>query len=386
MKLFAYIRSHLVWKLFLSYLVVLLVGAIVQITAADIVAARAFDTHLATMSQILGEMMGPGSPTEQELFSGFREAFTEALFVAALAGIGAALLASLFVSRQVGAPIRAMMSASQRIAEGEFGERVPLPDAPPDQYDELNQLALTFNRVAARLEQTEELRRQLIGDVAHELRTPLATIKGSMEGLMDGVLPANVETYEQIYREADRMQRLVADLQELSRVEAGAYSLNIKPVSIGRLVASVVARLGRQYEEKGVRLEIDVPDSLPHVQADADRMDQVLTNLVGNALQYTPPGGLVAINARQEGKEIRVAVADTGIGIAAEHLQNIFTRFYRVDKSRSRAGGGTGIGLTIAKYLVEAHHGRIWAESPGPGQGSTFIFTLPVSRNDATDD
>jgi len=382
MKLFAYLRSHLVWKLFLSYLVVLLVGAIVQVTAADIVAPRAFEAHLASMGQTLGGLMGPGSQAEQELFSGFYGAFTEALLLAALAGIGAALLASLFVSRQVGAPIRAMMAASQRIAEGEFGARVPLPDAPPDQFDELNQLALTFNRFASRLEQTEELRRQLIGDVAHELRTPLATIKGSMEGLMDGVLPATVETFEHVYREADRMQRLVADLQELSRVEAGAYSLNLRPVSVGHLVTSVASRLGRQYEEKGVQLNLDVPASLPRAQADADRVDQVLTNLIGNALQYTPRGGRVTVSVRQEGKEIRVAVADNGIGIAAEHLQNIFTRFYRVDKSRSRAGGGTGIGLTIAKHLVEAQHGRIWAESPGPGQGSTFTFTLPVARND----
>jgi histidine kinase len=137
--------------------------------------------------------------------------------------------------------------------------------------------------------------------------------------------------------------------------------------------------LGLQFEEKGVAFEADVPASLPPVQADEDRIGQVLLNLVGNALQYTPAGGQVRVSARHQEAEVQVSVADTGVGIAAEHLPLIFTRFYRVDKSRSRAGGGSGIGLTIAKHLVEAHDGRIWAESPGPDQGSTLTFTLPVA-------
>jgi histidine kinase len=137
--------------------------------------------------------------------------------------------------------------------------------------------------------------------------------------------------------------------------------------------------LGLQFEEKGVALETDVPTGLPPVGADEDRIGQVLLNLVGNALQYTPAGGQVRVSARHQEAEVQVSVADTGVGIAAEHLPLIFTRFYRVDKSRSRAGGGSGIGLTIAKHLVEAHSGRIWAESAGPDQGSTLIFTLPLA-------
>jgi len=145
------------------------------------------------------------------------------------------------------------------------------------------------------------------------------------------------------------------------------------------LVDATVARLGLQFEEKGVALESNLPTDLPPALADEDRIGQVLLNLVGNALQYTPSGGQVRVVARRQGVELRISVNDTGVGIAPEHLSLVFTRFYRIDKSRARAGGGSGIGLTIAKYLVEAHGGRMWAESPGPNQGSTFTFTLPLA-------
>jgi histidine kinase len=286
---------------------------------------------------------------------------------------------SLFVSRRIVTPVREMMLASRRIAEGHYSERVNVAGDPSrDELDELASLAVTFNQMAAKLEQIEATRRELIGNVAHELRTPLATIKGSMEGLIDGVLPAEAPTFQQIYREADRLQRLVSDLQELSRVESGAFDLNLKTLRVSDLVEATVARLGRQFDEKGVVLETDLPADLPRVRADEDRISQVLLNLAGNALQYTPAGGRVCVAARRRGNEVHLSVSDTGIGLAAEHLPYVFTRFYRVDKSRARVGGGSGIGLTIARHLVEAHGGHIWAESAGPGQGSTFTFSLPA--------
>jgi signal transduction histidine kinase len=183
----------------------------------------------------------------------------------------------------------------------------------------------------------------------------------------------------QIHRETERLERLVADLLELSRVEAGAFELNRRRIHVKELISTTVDRLGRQFEEKGVRLEIDLPEALPAVLVDEDRIGQVLLNLLGNALQYTPTGRAVRLEARSLERQVEIQIRDHGIGIASEHLPNLFTRFYRVDRSRSRAGGGSGIGLTIAKHLVEAHGGRIWADSPGPGRGSTFGFTLPVA-------
>ncbi len=377
------IRRHLGWKIFLSYLIVLLVGFIVLATATEFTAPTAFDHHLAAMNDMMmgdTSMMGAETDLELDLFTNFRNALNEALGFALAAAFTAAVVVSLIVSRQVVAPIRQMMFVSQRIADGHYDERVDVPgDIAGDGVDELAQLALSFNQMAAKLEYTEDMRRQLIGDVAHELRTPLTTIKGSMEGLMDGVLTADVQTFQQIHRQTDRLQRLIDDLQELSRVEAGAYTMNLLLQEVQDLVEITKTTLIRQFEEKGVTLNIELDPGLPMVYADEDRIRQVLLNLVGNALQYTPAGGVVTIRAKQERDEVLISVSDTGVGIPAEHIDQIFTRFYRVDSSRSRSVGGSGIGLTIARYLTEAHGGRIWAESPGADQGSTFTFTLPVA-------
>jgi len=376
MNLYQGLRHRLGWKLFLSYLVVILVGVFVLATAAQFAIPDTFNRH---MSGMMGEgnMMGMMGGMDNDLFASFQAAFNEALLLAALAAVFAAGVASFFVARRVVAPVQNMTRASQRIAEGKYEERVPVFSR-PGQEDELDSLALSFNRMAAQLERTEAMRRQLIGDVAHELRTPLTTIKGSMEGLMDGVLPANESTYQQVYREADRLQRLVSDLQELSRVEAHAYELHPRPVRVGALIQDVAARLKSQFDEKGVNLQVHSSPDLSSVLADTDRLTQVLTNLLGNALQYTPPGGHVEISAEPKGNEIQVSVRDSGVGVSPEHLPHLFDRFYRVDKSRSRAGGGSGIGLTIGRHLVEAHGGRIWVESEGVGKGSVFLFTLPL--------
>jgi histidine kinase len=269
-----------------------------------------------------------------------------------------------------------MSIAAQRIADGRYEERVQVKGE-----DELAQLAARFNQMAEKLNQVELMRRRLIGDVSHELRTPLTAIKGSMEGLIDGVLPATEETYQQIHAEADRLNRLVDDLQELSRVEAHAYTLELRPLDVPALVQTVTKRLLPQFEMKQISLDLALPPDLPRVLVDEDRAVQVLTNLAGNALQYTPEHGKVSIAAQTMNQEVLISVRDTGTGIPPEHLAHIFDRFYRADASRSRrAGGGSGIGLTIARALVEIHGGRIWAESAGEGQGSTFSFTLPIEQ------
>ena len=372
-----YIRRHLGVKLFLSYLVVIIVGIFVLATSAEFAIPSAFDRHMANMmgDPMMGMNMMGNMGTD--LFTNFTNAFNEALTLAAISAFTAAVAVSVFVSKRVTSPIRAMMIASRSIADGHYEQRVNVAGV-HDDGDELDQLAISFNQMAEKLAQTEDMRRQLIGDVSHELRTPLTTIKGSMEGLIDGVLPASQETFQNIYREADRLQRLVADLQELSQVEAGAIPLELEVVDIVPLIHSIIQRLQSQFDDKNITLVVDVPSSLPPVLIDQDRISQVFINFLGNALQYTPDEGQVSVSGKQQGKEIEICVKDTGIGIPVEHLLHLFTRFYRVDKSRSRAGGGSGIGLTISKHLVEAHGGQIWAKGDGTNQGSVFCFKLPL--------
>ncbi len=370
------IRNHLGVKLFLSYLAVILVGGLVLGLATTFTVPEAFYRHMGPGAGMMMQGFGPGGGMMSDLFTSFRASFNEALVLALLAAGAVAILVSLLLSRGVVAPVRAMTDVSRRIAAGHYGERVGGRGS-----DELGQLARSFNRMAEKLEQVEAMRRQLIADVSHELRTPLTAIKGSMEGLMDGVLPAAPETYRQIHQEADRLARLVDDLQELSRVEAGAYPLDLRPRDLAALVRGTVKRLEPQARAKGIDLHAELPADLPPVLVDEARITQVLTNLAANAVQYTPEGGRVILSAGRSGDEVCVEVKDNGIGIPAEHLPKLFTRFYRVDKSRSRqAGGGSGIGLAIARHLVEAHGGRIWAESPGEGKGSTFSFTLKAAN------
>jgi signal transduction histidine kinase len=382
-------KLNLGTKLFLSNLAVLLVGMLVLVSVAQFSLPGAYGRHMGMMNGLgngsgMGNVPGMGmqgaglgrgqAGVGQAAFLNFRSGFYEALAWAGLAALAVALVVSLLMSRALAAPLRAMMTASQRVAEGHYNERLPAGGS-----DELGQMAGRFNSMAGKLEQVETMRRRLIGDVAHEMRTPLTAIKGSMEGLVDGVLPASSLTFEQVAAEAERLSRLVDDLQELSRVESGAVVLDLGPVSLSELVGTARKRLEQTYSAKGVSLTIDLPATLPPVHADTDRLLQVLTNLLHNALQYTPSGGRVSLSGETRGHEVVVSVADTGIGIPLEHLPHIFERFYRVDKSRSRqAGGGSGIGLTISKHLVEAHGGRIWVESAGEGQGSTFSFTLPL--------
>jgi len=376
-----YIRERLGTKLFLANLIVILIGVIILAITIQITIPFAFNSHMGMMTDNglgmgMGQGQGQGPGYGRTLFQNFRASMFESLGYAVTASVLAALLVSLFLSRRIIAPVRTLTNASQHIADGYYAERVQVNGS-----DEIAQLATRFNQMATQLEQVESMRRQLIGDVSHELRTPLTSIKGYMEGLVDGVLPSTPETFNQIHREADRLSRLVDDLQELSRVEAKAYSLDLRSVAVSNLVQTTIKRLSPQATAKRITLHSSLPADLPPLLADEDRITQVLVNLVANAIQYTPEDGDVTISAARRADEIFISVKDMGIGIPPEHLENLFTRFYRVDKSRSRiAGGGSGIGLTIAKHLVEAQGGRIWAESKGEGQGSTFTFSLQLAR------
>ena len=372
-----YIRHHLAAKLLLSYCAIIVTGVLVLLMASQAILPATFNHHMSGMGMMSTGMMDGTNPGGMsQLYVDFRASFNEALFYAALVAMVVAVILSLYLSRSVIAPVHAMSIATQRMTEGHYDEHVQVGGE-----DELAQLARHFNGMAEKLSQVEAMRRQLIGDVSHELRTPLTAIKGSMEALVDGVLPATPETFQQIQGEAERLNRLVDDLQELSRVEARAYQLEIHPLDVAGLIHTVMKRLSHQAEHKGIALQVDVPANLPKVLGDEDRTIQVLMNLLGNAIQYTSEKGRIIMLATKVNEGVRFSIQDSGIGISREHLAHIFDRFYRVDKSRSRqSGGGSGIGLTIARALVEAQAGQIWVESAAAGQGSTFSFTLPASK------
>ena len=370
-------RGSLRGKIFLAHLLVIGVGVVTLFGATLGIAPTLFDRLMATMmgpnaSSLGGLMAGMAETTAQA----FRSAMLQALLLSAGAATLAAVAVSLFVSTRIVTPIQQLLAASRRIASGHYAERVPAV-----QTDELGALAAQFNTMAAELEAAERRRVALIGDVAHELRTPLSTIEGYTEGLLDGVVAPGEQTWALLHDEVGRLRRLVHDLQELSRAEARQLPLHMRACQPAELVEQAVARIAPQFAEKGIRLTRDVPAGLPAVQADGDRIIQVLINLLGNALRYTPEGGAVRVSAERKEGGAAFHVADNGVGIAPEHLAHLFERFYRVDKARSRALGGSGIGLTIAKAIVEAHDGRIWASSPGPDQGATFSFTLPITSS-----
>jgi signal transduction histidine kinase len=237
--------------------------------------------------------------------------------------------------------------------------------------------------MSAALERAETLRRGMVSDIAHELRTPLSNIRGYMEGLRDGVIAPEPKLFDALHEQAMILNRLVGDLQELALAEAGQLALELRPARVGDIVRRAVSVLGAEASRHGVALVADLPGDLPLVCADSARVGQMLLNLLKNAIMYTPPGGHVVIRAYASGDGVTVLVRDSGGGIPAEALPHVFERFYRVDRSRARATGGSGLGLAIVKQLAQAQGGTVWAES-ALGRGSTFAFTLPKAGGEAT--
>ena len=275
------------------------------------------------------------------------------------------------LARGMTQPIRDMAAAAQRLARGEYGTDVPVQSR-----DELGRLAETFNQMAGQLESLERLRRDLVANVSHELKTPISALRAHLENLLDGVEEPNRETLQLMLGQAERLTRLIAELLDLSRLESGGVTLQLEPVRIEPLVDQV----GREVQvarSHGVTFRNRVPADLPPVDADRERLYQVLFNLLDNAFRFTPAGGSITVNAACRDGECEISVEDTGPGIPEEHLPFVFERFYRVDRARARGDGGTGIGLTIAKSVVEAHGGRIWAER-AEGGGCRFTFVLPM--------
>ena len=293
------------------------------------------------------------------------------LFWSGLTAVGGGILLIGLLSRRILAPVQSLTAAAQRLGSGDLTQRVS-GSAP----GEIGQLARTFNNMAANLQMAEEQRRSLVADVAHELRTPLSNIQGYLEAVRDRLLEPDEATLNIIYQQVLHVVQLVEDLRLLALAEAGALRLHREPGSMSDLLRHAVEAFRPRAETKGVGLSLRVSPELPEVELDQTRIAQVVANLLDNALFHTPSGGTVTVSATSSDSRVTVSVADTGTGIPPQDLDQLFERFYRVDPSRTRATGGTGLGLTIARQLVEAHGGSIGVES-APGQGSRFFFDLP---------
>jgi signal transduction histidine kinase len=339
----------------------------VPITADDqtvaflVVAQRPVDIH-APAPGFLGF---PRLPLEPE----------DVLLLVIFVGSGIGILFGVLMSRTLTAPLDDLSEAAEDIGAGNLARRVQVKGTA-----ETRSLAQSFNTMIDKLQRTETLRRSLVADVAHELRTPITALQASIYAILDDAFPMTKTEIAGLYEQTRMLSRLVQDLHELSQAEARQLPLHRIPVDFGESLPEFVAPFRPVAEGKGVRLALDVPPELPRVQVDVERINEVLHNLLNNALRHTPEGGTITIQARSsEPANLQIAVQDTGEGIAPEHLPNVFERFYRVDYGRSRQAGGTGLGLAIAKAIIEAHDGEISVSSPGiPGQGTTFTIQLPV--------
>jgi histidine kinase len=369
---------HLRWKLVVSHLLIILIGVVVLLPTAHFLAEiqlrRDVSLTLGAVASEAGQLdPSTAPPTNTTQIEHFQVVVDQALLISAFAALAAAIVVSLFVSRRIVEPLQELSSVSRRLAQGYYRDRTSIRSD-----DELADLSQSINQLAMALEQTEQRRLALLADVTHELRTPLTTIEGYMEGLIDGVIAPEPQIFAMIQHEAVRLKWLTEELVLLSRAEAGQLRITPQPTNLPALIEHSAAQFQPQFAAQEIQLALRMSPELPEVLADPNRLEQILINLLSNALRYTPVGGQVAIIAEPYDFFVQLAVQDSGIGIAAEHIPHIFERFYRVDKSRARKSGGTGIGLTIARHLVYAQGGEIWVESPGLGRGATFYVTLPV--------
>ncbi len=305
--------------------------------------------------------------------SDFNSSVNRSLIIAiALAGM-VGLLLTFLLSRSILKPVDELINAARAMEKGDLSQRVNVSSK-----GELGELARAFNAMAEGLTRLEQLRQNMVTDVAHELRTPLSNVRGYLEALRDGVMEPTTETIASVYEEAMLLNRLVDDLQELAMAEAGQLKLVCQPVDIREVIDKAVLSLKSRAIEKEVSLERDLPDDLPLVEADAERLGQVLRNLMKNAIVNTPPGGKITVQARTVDSQVEVSVQDNGTGISAEHLPYVFERFYRADQSRARSTGGAGLGLAIVKQLVEAQGGQVAIDSQVDA-GTRVSFTSPIA-------
>lgn len=296
-----------------------------------------------------------------------------ALSLAALAAAAIALLLGVALARTLTRPLRDLTQAIHAMTAGELKQEVPVRSG-----DELGMLTQAFNRLSADLTHANELRRQMTADIAHDLRTPLTVLTAYVDGLRDGVFKPTPVRFDAMHAEMQHLQRLVDDLRTLSLADAGELPMQRVPVAAAGLLDRLAAAYAPQAQAAGIALQVAVEPGLPEINADPERLIQVLGNLVSNALRYTPAGGQITLSARRAGNALALAVADTGVGIAADALPHVFDRFYRGDPARNQEGDESGLGLAIAKSITEAHGGKIEVDSE-LGRGTTFTVRMPLA-------
>jgi two-component system, OmpR family, sensor histidine kinase BaeS len=362
------LRSGFAGRLLLAQAVVLVAGALTTWLVASAVGPGIFHDHLERAG------IGHTASETQHVEEAFASALLVSLSVALLAAVVAALAVSWYFSRRVQRSISPVTTAASQVAAGRYNARVPDPGL----GGEFATLARTFNALAERLGAVETTRRRMLADLAHEMRTPLATIDAHLEAVEDGVRDLDQTTLGVLRDSTQRLRRLAEDIGAVSRTEEGGLDIHPGPVDPATIADVAVDAANDRYTSKGVRLDTR-PRTHDPVLADPDRIGQVLTNLLDNALRHTPPGGTVTLTCEQVDRWVQYTVADTGAGIAPDHLGHVFDRFYRVDAARDRNHGGSGIGLSIAKALVEAHGGGITVDSAGADRGAIFTVRLPAA-------
>jgi two-component system sensor histidine kinase BaeS len=344
-----------------------------QLASAQLSGSTAINVNNKLVGRVVTLNHAPAMDPREQLYI---DRTNQALLFSTLGAALIALLLGLVLARAIGRPLRELTTAIRSMSRGNLRQKVAVRS-----HDELGELTLAFNQMSDDVERATALRRQMTADIAHELRTPLTVISGYLESLRDGILPPTQERLDTLYEESQHLARLVEDLRTLSLADAGELSLHRQPTAPRDLLDRLAQVYHPQAVQQEVQIGIEVEHDLPEIEIDPDRMQQVLSNLVSNALRYTPSGGQIALLARRaDSAHLQLIVRDSGAGIAAQDLPRVFERFYRGDPSRQEEGA-SGLGLAIARSIVELHGGTISVASAGAGQGSTFTVELPVRED-----
>lgn len=356
-------------RLLLAIVVVVLVGAATAWVVVAGVGPAIFHAHMIRVGTVSPDVTAHAEEA-------FRTASALSLTLALAAASLTSVVVSVFLTRRITRSLKPVIAAARRVALRDYTVRVP-PMGMGSEFDELSD---AFNGMSADLGRVEQTRTKMLGDLAHEMRTPIATLGAYLEAITDGVEHADTATLDMLRDQVGRLTRLSEDIALVTTADEGRLSMRRRPLAVAKVVVDVTAQTTSRCSDRGIALAVQVSPIAASaiVEADGDRIAQVITNLLDNAVRHTPRGGHVTVTVDQVGARVRITVADDGQGIPSEHLPHVFDRFYRVDSARDRAHGGSGVGLSIARAITEAHNGTITVHSDGPGRGAVFTVMLPL--------